>query len=127
MTRPESRTRQSGRGSGKVPLEQGPSKVWSVERNQGLTDQRAERSRPQELPKGTDGVRTEIWLVDIDSTRVTFTVEAQPGTTAAELAEAHAILESIRSEPTDGARIRRRSRSRRAGIPARGWLHKIAG
>ena len=60
----------------------------------------------QELPTGRDGVRTEIWLVDIDGTRVTFTVEAQPGTTAAELAEAHAILGSIRSEPTDGARIR---------------------
>lgn len=60
----------------------------------------------QELPTGTDGVRTEIWLVDIDDTRVTFIVEAQPGTTAAELAEAHAILESIRSEPKDGARIR---------------------
>ena len=63
--------------------------------------------------------------MDIDGTSVTFTVEAQPRTTAAELAEAHAILESIHSKPTDGTRIRR-SRSRGAGIPARGWLHKMA-
>lgn len=53
----------------------------------------------QELPMSADGVRTELWIVDIEDTRVTFTVEAQPGTTEAELAEAHEIIGSIRSEP----------------------------
>jgi hypothetical protein len=56
----------------------------------------------QELPISADGIRTELWIVDIEGTRVTITVEAQPSTTAAELAEAHAIIGSIRSEPTEG-------------------------
>jgi hypothetical protein len=44
-----------------------------------------------------------LWMVDIEDTRVTFTVEAQPGTTGAELAEAHAVIGSIRSEPWESA------------------------
>ncbi len=55
----------------------------------------------QELPTSTDGIRTELWIVHIEEVRVTFTVEAQPGTTEAELAEARAIIGSIRSEPTE--------------------------
>jgi len=53
----------------------------------------------QELPISADGVRTQLWIVDIEDTRVTITVEAQPDATAAQLAEAHAIIESIRREP----------------------------
>ena len=51
-----------------------------------------------ELPASADGIRTELWIVDIEDTSVTLTVEAQPSTTEAELAEAHAIIGSIRSE-----------------------------
>jgi len=61
----------------------------------------------QELPISADGIRTQLWIVDIEDTRVTITVEAQPSTTAAQLAEAHAIIESIRNEPREiGARFR---------------------
>jgi hypothetical protein len=52
----------------------------------------------QELPVSANGTRTELWIVDIKDTRVTITLEARPGTTAAELAEAHAIIDSIHSE-----------------------------
>ena len=52
-----------------------------------------------ELPVSADGLRTELWVVDIGDTTVTITVEAQPSTTEAELAEAHAIIGSISSEP----------------------------
>jgi len=48
-----------------------------------------------------DGVRTERWAADFENRRVTILVEAQPDTTPAELAEAHVIIKSIRSEPTD--------------------------
>ena len=53
----------------------------------------------QELPIGPDGIRTQVWIVDMGGTRVTITLEAQPSTTAAELAEAQAIIESIHREP----------------------------
>ena len=52
----------------------------------------------QELPSSTGG-RMEVWIVDIEDTTVTIVVEGRPETTAAELAEAHAIIASIRSEP----------------------------
>ena len=58
----------------------------------------------QELPVGANGKRTELWIVDIKDTKVTITVEARPGTTAAELAEANAIIESIHSEATGDRR-----------------------
>jgi hypothetical protein len=53
----------------------------------------------QELPTSANGKRTELWIVDVKHTRIMITVEARPGTTAAELAEADAIIGSIRSEP----------------------------
>jgi len=61
----------------------------------------------QELPISADGIRTQRWIVDIEDRRVTITVMAYPGTTAAQLAEAHAIIESIRIGPQEtGAGMR---------------------
>jgi hypothetical protein len=60
----------------------------------------------QELPVGADGVRKQVWIVDIDETRFTITIESPPSTSAANLAEAEAIVDSIRHEPTEtGARF----------------------
>jgi hypothetical protein len=47
------------------------------------------------------GIRTELWKVDIEDSRVVITVQAQPSSTEAELAEAHAIIESIRIERSE--------------------------
>ena len=55
----------------------------------------------EQLPVRTDGVRIEVWRVDIEDTRVVIGVQAQPSSTEEELAEAHAIIESIRSELID--------------------------
>lgn len=54
----------------------------------------------QELPYSGEGAPTHVWIVDIDGTSVTVTVASQPSTSAAVLAEAKAIVESIRLEPT---------------------------
>lgn len=51
----------------------------------------------------TNGVSRESWAVDLEGTTVYLVVESPPGTTAAELAEAHAIIGSIRIEPQDRA------------------------
>jgi hypothetical protein len=58
------------------------------------------------LPIGADGVRTERWNADFERRRVTITVEAQPDTTAEQLADAHLIIKSIRSEPTETGAFR---------------------
>jgi hypothetical protein len=54
----------------------------------------------EQLPV-VDGIRTELWKVDIEDSRVVITVQAQPSSTEAELAEAHAIIESIRIERSE--------------------------
>ncbi len=56
---------------------------------------------------GPDGARTRRWIVEIEGTRVTITMTAEPNATAAQLAEVDAIIESIRYEPTetDGFRL----------------------
>ena len=43
----------------------------------------------------------ELWTVDIDGTPVAINVTAKPGTSRADLAEAHAIIDSMRTEPSD--------------------------
>ena len=43
----------------------------------------------------------EWWVVDIEGTTIAIRVEARPGTNEAHLAEAHAIIESMRTEPRD--------------------------
>lgn len=60
----------------------------------------------EEASIGPDGVRTELWTADFGNRRVTIKVEAQPDTTPAELAEAHVVIKSIRSEPTDTSAFR---------------------
>jgi hypothetical protein len=55
---------------------------------------------------GTDGSRTERWEMEIEGRTLTITLEAEPNTTAAQLAEAHAIIESIRYEPTETGSFR---------------------
>ena len=53
----------------------------------------------------TDGARTRRWIVEIEGRRVTINVEAEANTTAAQLAEVDAIIESIRYAPTDNFRL----------------------
>jgi hypothetical protein len=56
---------------------------------------------------GHDGIHQQIsalrekWYVDIDGTSILILLSAEPGTSRADLAEAHAIIDSIRTEPTD--------------------------
>ncbi|HEY6567688.1 MAG TPA: hypothetical protein VI341_09230 [Actinomycetota bacterium] len=56
---------------------------------------------------GHDGIyaridpRRERWIVDIEGTTIAIRLEARPGTSQSDLAEAHAIIESIRTEPRD--------------------------
>jgi hypothetical protein len=45
------------------------------------------------------GARDEVWVVGIEVTMITIAVSAETGVTEAELAEAHAIVESVRTEP----------------------------
>ena len=48
-----------------------------------------------------NGLPTEEWMVDIQGTTVTITIVAEPEAPAAELAEAHEIVDSIRMQPQD--------------------------
>jgi len=52
-------------------------------------------------PTDADGVRTEVWTADIEGTQVVITLVAERVVTEAELAEAHAIVDSIHAEPWD--------------------------
>lgn len=52
-------------------------------------------------PTDADGVRTEVWTADIEGTHVVITLFAEPDVTEAELAEAHAIVDSIHAERWD--------------------------
>jgi hypothetical protein len=46
---------------------------------------------------------TEKWTVDVDGQMFSITLTAEPGTSQADLAEAHAIIDSIRTEPSDNS------------------------
>ena len=46
----------------------------------------------------------EEWVVDIEGVWVTIRLYAEPGASEANLADAHAIIDSLRYEPTTGAR-----------------------
>ena len=46
-------------------------------------------------------VSTELWLLDIDGTRVAIQLDSFPDTDPALLAEARAVIESIVVEPTE--------------------------
>jgi hypothetical protein len=56
---------------------------------------------------GRDGVylridpRRELWLVDIEGTTISIRLTARPGTSHADLAEAHAIIGSMRAQLRD--------------------------
>jgi hypothetical protein len=56
---------------------------------------------------GHDGIhrridaRLEEWIVDIEGTTIAIQLEARPGTSPTDLAEAHTIIESMRTEPQD--------------------------
>jgi hypothetical protein len=58
---------------------------------------------------GHDGIhrridaRVEEWIVDIEGTTIAIRLEARPGTSPTDLAEAHAIVASMRTEPRDNA------------------------
>jgi hypothetical protein len=52
----------------------------------------------QKLSLGSDGT-TEVWIVEMGSKRVTILVQAPRTATPAQLAEAYAIIQSIRYEP----------------------------
>jgi hypothetical protein len=47
------------------------------------------------------GARTEEWIVAIQGTTLAIRLEAEPGASDADLAEAHAIIESMRTRPQD--------------------------
>lgn len=43
----------------------------------------------------------EVWIADLEGTTIRIGLEARPGTSAADLAEAYAIIDSMRTEPRD--------------------------
>ena len=43
----------------------------------------------------------EEWVADIEGTRIVIHLKARPGTSPADLADAHAIIDSMRTEPRD--------------------------
>jgi hypothetical protein len=45
------------------------------------------------------GSGTEEWIVDIQETTLAIRLDARPGASAADLAEAHAVIRSMRAEP----------------------------
>ena len=47
------------------------------------------------------GARTEEWIVGIQETTLAIRLESEPGASDAHLAEAYAIIESMRTEPRD--------------------------
>jgi hypothetical protein len=61
---------------------------------------------------GQDGIyhridaQREEWIVDIEGATIAISLTAEPGTSKADLDEAHAIIDSMRTEPTEtGFRI----------------------
>jgi hypothetical protein len=61
---------------------------------------------------GQDGIyhridaQREEWIVDIEGATIAISLTAEPGTSEADLDEAHAIIDSMRTEPTEtGFRI----------------------
>jgi hypothetical protein len=66
-----------------------------------------EPARPATVA-GRDGTyrriddRSEEWFVEIDGTPITIRLDAEPGTSEADLADAHAIIASMYAEPSDG-------------------------
>jgi hypothetical protein len=48
--------------------------------------------------------RREEWIVDIEATTVAIRLEAEPGTSQADLDEAHAIIDSMWTQPRDNRR-----------------------
>ena len=56
---------------------------------------------------GHDGIHRRVdasreeWIVDIEGTTIVIRLKAEPGTSQADLAEAHAIIDSMRTEPVD--------------------------
>ena len=57
----------------------------------------------QTLKPNAEGAVKHVWMVDIEGTTVSITVEASAGTPAADLAEAKAMISSIRLERTTSA------------------------
>ncbi len=58
------------------------------------------RSTPCAWPK----LLTQVWILDVDDTKVLIVVKSNPNTPAADLAAAQAIVDSIRIErPPTGA------------------------
>ena len=51
----------------------------------------------------TIGARFEEWIVFIEGKTINILLNAKPGTSATDLAEAHAIITSMRTEPRDTA------------------------
>ena len=45
--------------------------------------------------------RREWWIVEIEGTTIVIRLEARPGTSQADLAEAHAIIDSLRTQPQE--------------------------
>ena len=54
------------------------------------------------LYRRTDAQREE-WIADVDGMNVVINLDARPATSESDLAEAHAIIESMRTEPTSTA------------------------
>lgn len=51
------------------------------------------------------GALQQVWVMDIGDTRVAVVVKSFPTTTAADLAEAEAIVDSIRGQPTESGGV----------------------
>ena len=83
----------NGYGSGDVDITVGSAFATSIGRGVTVAGHDARYRR-------LDALR-EQWIVDIDGTFIAIQVIAEPGTSEADLAEAHAIIDSMRTQPRD--------------------------
>jgi hypothetical protein len=65
-----------------------------------------ERPYP-ETPERISDVRMQLWVMDLDGTRVGIAIKSYPGTSAELLAEAEAVVQSMHPEPIPGSTGRR--------------------
>jgi hypothetical protein len=55
----------------------------------------------RDIAPATDGVRRQVWILEIDGTRAVITIASAAGASAPAIAEAEAIVASVRVEPAE--------------------------
>ena len=88
----------NGYGSGDVTIRMGALGVGAS------LDGFAEVTVPQDAIYRRLDAQREEWIIDVDGTSIDIRLEVRPGTSQADLDDAHAIIDSIRLERRDNDR-----------------------